>query len=129
MDEQTKPKQTPLTPTETAAKLREKPHTLICCEEDSLDMLAGLVRQGFYFVPVKEGHWELFDTEDASVKSELLTDRLLKKGQNYVVEVPEPSFSKPIVLEFPPLSSDNVTWNRFMCYGFNDFTSPFTPID
>lgn len=117
MDESTAMKQRPLNMAETAAKLREKPHQLICCEADSLDMLAGLVRHGFYVVPAKDGHWEIFDTQDSSVKSELHTSSFLEKGQNYVVVVPEPIFAKPMVLDFPRRSETEILWS-FMRYGF-----------
>jgi hypothetical protein len=116
MTEQTHPKQPPLTIAETAAKLREKPHTLICCEEDVLAMLKGLIQEGFYTVPVSAGHWELVDVQNPFVKTELRTDRLLKAGQNYVIEHTVLEWSKPsLELNFPP-QTESMVWSRLM-YG------------
>jgi hypothetical protein len=117
MTEQTRPKQTPLTIAETAAKLREKPHTLICCEEDALAMLQGLIQEGFYTVPASAGNWELVDVQNPFVKAELRTDRLLKAGQNYVIENTALEWPKPsLELNFPP-QEESVIWSRFMRYG------------
>ncbi len=114
MNEEKQTPKTPLTMVETAAKLREKPHYLICNEEDSFNMLMGLIRYGFYFVPVGK-HWEIFDTQDTSVKAELYVSSHCEKGQNYVIEVPKPIFVKPVVFN-PPTEDENVFWERFLRY-------------
>lgn len=110
-------KKRPLTIPETAAKLREKPHTLICCEDDALAMLQEFIQEGFYTVPVSAGHWELVDVQNPFVKAELRTDRLLKAGQNYVIENTVLEWPKPsLELSFPPSQTENVAWSRLM-YG------------
>jgi hypothetical protein len=92
-------KKPPLSMAETAEKLRgEKAHHLICCEMDSLDILEALLQHGFYFVPVKEGHWEIFDTQNPSMKSELHTSSYLEKGQCYVIEDSKLVFSNDLSL-------------------------------
>jgi hypothetical protein len=111
MSEQTRPKQPPLTIEETAAKLREKPHTLICSEEDALAMLQGLIQEGFYTVPVSDGHWELFDLRSVFVKAELRTFKFCEKGQNYVVENTALEWPKPPDIAFTPLDEpESIIW-------------------
>jgi hypothetical protein len=117
MANQTYPKQRPLTIAETAAKLREKPHTLICNEDDALVFLENLLKYGFYFVPSKEGHWEIFDMQDKTVKAELRTDSHCEKGQNYVIDNSVLEFPRPsLELNFPS-QDESIIWSSFMRYG------------
>jgi hypothetical protein len=100
---------------QVAAKLREKPHTLICSWHDVLDFARKLRGYGFSFKRVRKGGWEILD-KDGAARGELWAGKLQEKGQNYIIENKVLEWPKP-TLTFPPLQNDGVLWSRFMKYG------------
>jgi hypothetical protein len=80
-------------------------------------MLQGLIQEGFYTVPVSDGHWELIDAQNPFVKAEVRIDALLEKGQNYVIDNSVLEWPKPSLgLNFPS-QDESIIWSSFMRYG------------
>jgi hypothetical protein len=117
MTEQTYPKQPPLTIAETAAKLREKPHTLICNENDILPLMKALDPYDFYFSRVGDGEWDIFDKLDDFLKGKLLSSKFQAVGQTYIVDKALLDWSKPNLIFNPRPQPESVVWSRLMHYG------------
>jgi hypothetical protein len=117
MANQTYPKQRPLTIAETAAKLREKPHTLVCNEEDVLAVMRGLSQHDLYFSRVGNGEWDIFDKRDDFLKGKLLSSKFQEAGQTYIVDKALLDWSKPNLIFNPNPQPESIVWSRLMHYG------------